>query len=36
MAIRITETDNERTINDLECEIKRIDDGIAEKMAEIN
>jgi hypothetical protein len=36
MASRITETDNQRTINALECEIKRIDDGIAAKMAEIN
>jgi len=36
MAIRITETDNQRTINALECEIKRIVDGIAAKMAEIN
>ena len=36
MAIRITETDNQRTINALECEIERIDDGIAAKMAEIN
>jgi hypothetical protein len=36
MVIRITETENQRTINALEREIKKIDDDIAMKRAEIN
>ena len=36
VAICITETENQRTIDALEHEMKRIDDGIAMKMAEIN
>jgi TolA-binding protein len=36
MAIRITETENQRTIDVLEREMKKIDDDIAMKMGEIN
>ncbi len=36
MAIRITETDNQRTIDALEREMQKIDDGIAMRMVEIN
>ena len=36
MAIRITETENQRTIDALEREMKKIDDDIAMKIGEIN
>ena len=36
MVIRITETENQRTIDALEREVKKIDDDIAMKKAEIN
>ena len=36
MVIRITETENQRTIDALEREIKKIDADIAMKKAEIN
>ncbi len=36
MAICITETDNQRTIDALKCEMQKNDDGIGMRMAEIN